>query len=225
MNDLPKHSVNEERVSGGQKARAVAGYVLAGGASSRFGKDKALVEFGGKPMLARMLDVMREGTECGPFIIGAEEKYGHFGVKCVKDRWPGEGPLGGIITALLYTLENQQACRMNLILGCDLPFLAREWLEDLCKRSEKSAASVVVPQSPAGLEPLCACWRTDAVDVLQGVFDRGVRKVTEGIASLRAEVLDEREWKRFDNEGRLFWNMNTPDDYERARRILEKEPA
>jgi hypothetical protein len=47
--------------------------------------------------------------------------------------------------------------------------------------------------------------------------------VTEGIALLRAEVLDEADWKRFDSDGRLFWNMNTAADYEEARRILEAE--
>jgi hypothetical protein len=59
---------------------------------------------------------------------------------------------------------------------------------------------------------------------LEPAFERGVRKVTEGIALLRAEVLDERVWKRFDSAGRLFWNMNTAADYEEARRIVEAEP-
>ncbi|MGB6898744.1 MAG: hypothetical protein WBE12_09145, partial [Candidatus Acidiferrum sp.] len=51
-------------------------------------------------------------------------------------------------------------------------------------------------------------------------FERGVRKMTQGIALLRVEVLDERDWKRFDSAGRLFWNMNTAADYEEARRIV-----
>ena len=58
---------------------------------------------------------------------------------------------------------------------------------------------------------------------LRSGFERGVRKVAEGIALLRAEVLDEADWKRFDSAGRLFWNMNTAADYEEARRILEAE--
>jgi hypothetical protein len=61
------------------------------------------------------------------------------------------------------------------------------------------------------------------LEALRQAFDRGVRKVTDGIALLRSEVLDERHWKRFDNSGRLFWNMNTTADYEEARRILEAE--
>jgi GTP:adenosylcobinamide-phosphate guanylyltransferase len=47
----------------------------------------------------------------------------------------------------------------------------------------------------------------------------------EGVALLRAEVLDEQDWKRFDNAGRLFWNMNTLADYEEARRIMQIGPG
>jgi molybdopterin-guanine dinucleotide biosynthesis protein A len=55
---------------------------------------------------------------------------------------------------------------------------------------------------------------------VQAAFDSGVRKVTEAMKRIPMEVLDEPSWKRFDTEGRLFWNMNTPQDYAEARRIL-----
>jgi molybdopterin-guanine dinucleotide biosynthesis protein A len=104
-----------------------------------------------------------------------------------------------------------------------MPFLTREWLVFLGKRAGKSKAQVVFPHSASGPEPLCACWQTGAAAELRSGFERGVRKVTEGIALLRAEVLDEGDWRRFDIAGRLFWNMNTAGDYEEARRILETE--
>jgi len=90
-------------------------------------------------------------------------------------------------------------------------------------RAARSEAEVVVPYSAHGPEPLCACWRTDAVGTLQSAFERGVRKVTQGISLLSAEVLDERDWKRFDSRGRLFWNMNTAEDFQQARRIVEAD--
>jgi molybdopterin-guanine dinucleotide biosynthesis protein A len=80
---------------------------------------------------------------------------------------------------------------------------------------------VVLAHSSQGPEPLCACWRIDAATKLLPAFERGVRKVTQGISLLNAEVLDERDWKRFDSAGRLFWNMNTAADYEEARRIVD----
>lgn len=201
----------------------VSGYVLAGGASSRFGRDKALVELGGKAMLVRTCELVARATGAEPAIVGDAAKYGRFAAVCIPDCWPGEGPLGGIITALLHAQGFQPERNWNLILSCDMPFLTPEWLAFLCGRARSSDAQAVLAQSAKGPEPLCACWRTDAVEALQRGFERGIRKVTDGIARLSSEMLDEDEWKRFDNSGRLFWNMNTPEDHEIARRILEAE--
>ncbi|HEX4543753.1 MAG TPA: NTP transferase domain-containing protein, partial [Candidatus Acidoferrum sp.] len=115
-------------------------------------------------------------------------------------------------------------CAWNIIISCDMPFLTDEWIEHLCDRARFSAAQVVIPQSEHGPEPLCACWRTSAVTMIQEQFNAGVRKVTEALKPLTLEVLDERDWKRFDSAGRLFWNMNTQADYEEAQRALKTGP-
>src|SRR6266404_1572939 len=193
------------------------GYVLAGGGSTRFGRDKALVEVDGKPMLARMIELLRGAAKEGK-VVAVRGRYEAFGVEIVEDRWPGEGPLGGIITALEVTAKSPAKCEWNLIVSCDMPFLTREWLTFLCERAAKSEARVVLPHSAHGPEPLCACYRTDAAETLRAAFERGIRKVTDGVALLRSEVLDEAEWKRFDSAGRLFWNMNTQADFEEASR-------
>jgi molybdopterin-guanine dinucleotide biosynthesis protein A len=200
----------------------IAGWVLAGGGSTRFGRDKALVEVSGKPMLARMLELV-QGVTKSVKIVGPPEKYAEFGVEIISDLWPGEGPLGGIITALENTSAGDPVSEWNLIVSCDMPFLTRDWLACLAERAAKSAAQVVLAHSASGPEPLCACWRTNAAATLRSGFERGVRKVTEGIALLRAEVLDEADWKRFDSAGRLFWNMNTAADLEEVRRAWGAE--
>jgi molybdopterin-guanine dinucleotide biosynthesis protein A len=200
----------------------VVGYVLAGGASSRFGQDKALMEIRATPMLTCTIKLLESVTK-SVTVIGSLEKYAQFGSEVIPDRWPGEGPLGGIITALRNSPNINPKSEWNLILSCDMPFLTAEWLGYLSERARKSSAQAVYPQSAHGPEPLCACYRADAGSVLQRVFERGVRKVTEALKHVRTEVLDEADWKRFDSAGRLFWNMNTPADYEEARRILEAE--
>jgi molybdenum cofactor guanylyltransferase len=201
----------------------VTGFVLAGGGSTRFGRDKALVRIGDEVLLARLCLVIRCVTP-SVTIVGAQAKYAGFGAECIPDRWPGEGPLGGIITGLL-TAADAGGCEWNLIIGCDMPFLTPEWLAYLVERARASKAEVVAPKSVHGLEPLCACWRTSGAGKLQRAFESGIRKVTEGMKHLTMEVLDEAHWKRFDNCHRLFWNMNTPNDYEEAKRILEVERA
>jgi len=202
----------------------VGGFVLAGGGSTRFGRDKALVTIGDEPVLARLCSVLRALTP-HVRIVGSREKYSGFGVQCVPDGWPGEGPLGGILTALLASGGPGGAREWNIVIGCDMPFLTSEWLAYLAQQAQASGAEVVAPKSAHGLEPLCACWRATAAEKLRRVFDGGVRKVTEGMKHLTMEVLDETHWKRFDSAKRLFWNMNTPGDYDEAKRILEAERA
>jgi len=210
---------------------SVYGYVQAGGSSTRFGVDKALVELQGKSILDRTCALLTPICKTVR-IIAPAQKYPQAPVPVVVDKWPGEGPLGGILTALYHAEDMSRALSSApgiaeeaktccLIVSCDMPFLSREWLAFLCERAIRSKAEVVVPKSENGIEPLCACWLAAAAPVIRKTFDGGVRKVTEAMKRLRMEVLDEAAWKRFDNHGRLFWNMNTPEDYEQARRILE----
>ncbi len=187
-------------------------------------------------MLDRMIDLMRRVTPKLK-IVAPGEKYTEFGIETVADRWPGEGPLGGIITALLDAaadsarttphqrsrVTSHDASAWCFIVSCDMPFLTEDWLKFLTQRAESSTADVVLPRSAGGFEPLCACWRPRTAEALQQAFERGVRKMMDGVREVKAEVLDEKDWKRFDSAGRLFWNMNTASDYEEARRILEAE--
>ena len=197
----------------------LAGYVLAGGASTRFGRDKALVELGGKPMLLRMAELLRTVDATGA-IVGPPERYAGFGLPMVADRWPGAGPLGGIATALFQTAETMPGREWNLILGCDLPLLTREWLKYLADRARASCAHAIVPRTRGGYEPLCACYRTSAAPALAAAIGRGQLKITDALSALEVEVLDEPHWKRFDSAGRLFWNMNTPAEYEAIRQAF-----
>jgi len=207
-----------------EAAGGCAGYVLAGGASSRFGADKALAELAGQTMLARMCELVRRATG-DVRVVASSAKYGEHGAVVVFDQWPGEGPLGGIITALEDAKQRDCMAAHCLIISCDMPFLNAGWLAYLGSRAAASRAEIVVPRSEYGLEPLCACWRVSAAASLRSLFEGGVRKVTEVFKHLETEILDEAHWKRFDSAGRLFWNMNTPQDYQSALRALTEGGA
>lgn len=206
------------------------GFVQAGGRSTRFGEDKALVKLAGKSILERtgelLASVCKDVT-----IVAGPGRYSDSRWPVLVDRWPGEGPLGGILTAL-HSIQPagesnedkpDDSCPFALIVSCDMPFLTAEFLRFLMDRAQHSGAQVVVPECSHRLEPLCACWCADSLPSVQVVFDSGVRKVTVAMKQLPMEVLDESAWKRFDSHGRLFQNMNTPEDYEEARRLFEIE--
>ena len=208
----------------------INGYVMAGGASTRFGFDKARAELNGEAMLARMCKSVKEVTG-SVGIVAPFERYAEFGERLVEDHWPGQGPLGGIISALIDAHTRNDEPAWCLIVGCDMPFLnpalkvaiSNPRLVSLKDRTVTTRAAVVAPQSARGLEPLCACWHTSATDKLQFSFEDGIRKVTDAMKRVSMEVVDEKEWKRFDEMGRLFWNMNTPAEYAEARRIVEAQ--
>jgi molybdenum cofactor guanylyltransferase len=197
------------------------GFVQAGGGSTRFGRDKALAQLRGQTMLARTVELVASVCDSVQ-IVASAGKYTHPGATVLPDRHPGEGPLGGILTALsAMQLTSAPEC-WALIVSCDMPFLSEDFLAFLAKSAPQGNSQVLVPESFSGLEPLCACWHAAAYARVQAAFDSGVRKVSEAMKRLPMEVLDESAWKRFDTGGRLFWNINTPEDFERARRILEK---
>jgi molybdopterin-guanine dinucleotide biosynthesis protein A len=200
----------------------IKGYVMAGGGSSRFGTDKALARLGGETMLARMCRVLREATDQVK-VVASSPNYAGGEAEIVADRWPGEGPLGGIMTALEDARAKAPTAKHCLIVSCDMPFLTAAWLQYLCVCAASGPPRIVVPRSEQGLEPLCACWPLDSAETLRKLFDGGVRKVTEVFKHTETEILDAAHWKRFDSAGRLFWNMNTPQDYEDALKVLAEE--
>jgi molybdopterin-guanine dinucleotide biosynthesis protein A len=187
-------------------------FVLAGGRSSRMGRSKALLPFAGKPLIMHMAQLIEPVSE-RPTIVGPPGEYRRFGFRVVADDRRNLGPLGGICTALRVTRRE-----WSLIVGCDLPFLTREWLEFLISRAASSPADVVIPMNERGYEPLCAMYRKRAHEAIDAAVERGVRKITDGLAKLTLARIEPEEWKAFDPHGTLFKNINTPGDYEQARR-------
>lgn len=197
---------------------SIAGFILAGGQSSRMGVDKGLLEIAGEPMIVRASRLVGSAVGTAAVVVGTPEKYQALGLRAIADDWPGCGPLGGIATAL-----RASDADWNLMVACDLPYLTREWLEFLLQRAHDSAEEAVVAMNPApenkrGAEPLCAMYHKGCELTLRRALERGVRKVMDGLAELRVEVIEPKEWKGFDSDGLLFKNVNTPADYEQAKR-------
>jgi molybdopterin-guanine dinucleotide biosynthesis protein A len=192
----------------------IAGFILAGGESSRMGRDKALLELAGELMIVRTAHLLKSAIG-PPIVVGSPQLYRPLGFDAVRDDWPGAGPLGAIATALRVS-----EVPWNLIVACDLPYLTKDWLAFLVARARKSQADVVLPMSPAGAEPLCAMYNKSCEAAISLALDRGVRKITDGLAHLRVEYLEPSEWKVFDCDGLLFKNMNSVQDYEEAKAKL-----
>jgi molybdenum cofactor guanylyltransferase len=195
-----------------------AGFILAGGRSSRMGRDKAMLEIDGVTMLERAIDlVRRSGLE--PAIVGSfDETPRGASVREIPDDWPGAGPLGGIATALHGTRTTS-----NLVIACDMPYLTPGWLEFLLRRARASDhIDAIVPMNVRGPEPLCAVYHQRAEPRIRQALESGIRKITDALAELQIDYVERDEWKAFDSDGLLFKNMNRPADYAEAQAILSR---
>lgn len=136
------------------------GIVLAGGKSSRFGMDKGLTLFRGKPLIQYSIDVLKEVTD-DIIIISGNKEYEIFGYQVIPDIVSGIGPLGGILTGLMKTTYS-----FNYILSCDTPFIDVALLKAL--KSGNGDHEIVVPLNSEGLyEPLCAIYSKSCISTIE----------------------------------------------------------
>jgi molybdopterin-guanine dinucleotide biosynthesis protein A len=178
-----------------------AGYVLVGGRSSRMGRDKALLPCRGELLVQAVAGVVAEAA-VSAVLVGDPERYGGLGYPVIPDETPGEGPLGGIMTALRHTRAD-----LNLVTACDMPALSAGFLGGLLAAAEANGAAATLPAGPSGrLEPLCAVYRRDALRHIEAAFHGGIRKVTAALEGLPLEVYSIAEVEPFQN-------VNTPEEW------------
>jgi molybdopterin-guanine dinucleotide biosynthesis protein A len=206
-----------------RKFSQVAAFILAGGVSSRMGREKGLLELGGEPLIVRTARLI-EPLVSEVTIVGPPERYAALGIHTIADQNFGlqEGN-EGVRTPLIGIASALHAARTpwNLILACDLPYLTTGWLDWLLSRAVDSSAQVVMPRTAGGLEPLAAVYKSECAAPIVAALERGVRKVTDALAEFRMECPLESDWSELDPEGRVLRNMNAPSDYEEARKWLE----
>jgi molybdopterin-guanine dinucleotide biosynthesis protein A len=199
----------------------LTGFVLAGGASRRMGRSKASLQLDGESMLERQIRVLRSVARRVAVVGGQPGYLDEFDVSCVPDAITGRGPLGGIYTALL-----ESRTEFSLVLGCDLPFVNRNLLAGLMLRAKADGSDVTVPRSPDGrLQPLCAVYRRRALYAVRTRLALGLNKTSGFFPMVRCAVIPWRELADAGVRALVFDNMNTPEDYEYARRRVEGPAA
>jgi molybdopterin-guanine dinucleotide biosynthesis protein A len=189
----------------------VVGAVLAGGASRRIGRDKAALELNGRPLLAWVVDALRVAFEV-VLVVGPSERETLVpNVPIIPDAYPGQGPLGGIATALRHTGAGR-----IFVAACDMPFLSHALARYLAALAPEAAA--VVPRSERGVEPLCACYGRACLPVAEALLASGELAMTDLLARVAARIVAPEEWRAHDPVGRSLLNVNTAEEWEAARR-------
>ena len=128
----------------------------------------------------------------------------------VADRIAGAGALGGLYTALVDAPTEQV-----LVIGCDMPFLDAPFLTYLIEQGR--GADAAVPRDERGRHPLCASYARRIAGHLHGRIAAGELCVSDALTGLAVREIGPDELAPFNRDGRLLLNVNTPDDYTRAR--------
>ncbi|PYI56136.1 molybdenum cofactor guanylyltransferase [Paenibacillus flagellatus] len=196
----------------------LTGVVLAGGENRRMGgKPKALLEFGGEPMIRRQLRLM--AGACSELLVVTNDprlllSEVDRSVRIVTDYYPGNGPLGGIHAAL-------SLCRSDYawIVGCDMPFVSADAAGVLLEAVREAGADAAVPSVGGKLQPLHGVYRTNCAEEAERLLREETYRVMEWIRRIRHVVVSDDRFAGTGIDTRFAVNANTPEQWDEARRL------
>jgi len=199
------------------------GAILAGGAASRYGgAPKGLLTVGGSRILDRVVARVQAVTGAAPLLVANASGASAWrpDLKTIPDARPGFGSLGGIFTAA--TAEPGPV----LCVAWDMPFVPEALLRALVEGAGAGAGTydVFLPESsgPRGLEPLCAVYGPACGPAIARRLDSGDLKAISFHPDVRVGILSLAQVRAFGDPAELFFNVNTPDDLERAEVLWQR---
>ncbi len=200
----------------------VGGVVLCGGRSSRMGRPKAWLPFGGELLLPRVVRLLGEAVD--PVVVVAAPGQdapplpGHIAV--VRDEEDGRGPLQGLAAGLKALGDRIDAAYLS---SCDAPFLRPAFVRRLIELLGDAVACV--PRVGDHYQPLAAVYRVEAIDAVRRLLAAnrggGVAPPLHSLfAAVPTRVVGDVELADVDSTFQTLRNLNTPEEYEAALREL-----
>lgn len=184
----------------------VSGIILAGGLSSRLGRDKTLLSFNNETLIERTIRVLRDVVDEIIIASNHTSKYNLPGMVEVPDTFPGMGPLGGMHAGLM-TAKHEHA----FVISSDMPFFSGELVRFLLER--RGGYDVVVPEIKKRWEPLCAVYSKSCVGHIEKCLYSNVKQVYQFYQHVNVLKVGEGELAQVGRLEEMFYNLNTPEDY------------
>ncbi|HHW07455.1 MAG TPA: molybdenum cofactor guanylyltransferase [Clostridia bacterium] len=189
--------------------------ILAGGKSSRMKRDKAFVTVGNQPLIERIIDKVKNDFQEIIVVTNRPGAYDYLQVKVVSDLIPGLGPLSGMHAGLICSTSNY-----NLVVACDMPFVSTQLASLMLE--EAPGYDVVAVRTADGLQPLHGIYGKDCIPVIETALKGEARKITHIYPYLNVKVIEAEKLAAWGITGEVFFNVNTPEDLERANSIVGK---
>ena len=160
----------------------ITGIILAGGKSTRMGKDKGLIAINKKPMIQHVIDAITPFVS-SIIIISNNSAYKRFGFKVYSDLLKNKGPVGGIYTAL--SISNTEK---NLIVSCDTPFISSDLLTIL--KNKRNNCDIIIPKYNNKIHPLIGIYSKKNTDYFKQSIINNQLKLIELILKLNHLIIN-----------------------------------
>lgn len=219
----PCHTAAEQeyRIDGGAADRpepTISAIILAGGKSRRLGRDKCLLDIGGRSLLAHTVDKLANVSD-DLIVVTSDPAYCEVldaSARLVPDQKPGMGSLMGIYSGL-----REAHYSHALVVACDMPFLNLALLRHMLPLAD--AHDVVIPRLDGMLEPLHAIYGKSCLPHMLQLLDQGQRRIISFFDRVRVRYVEGQEVDRFDPSHFSFINVNTPQDWIRVQELLAQQ--
>lgn len=186
--------------------------IQAGGKSTRMGEDKALRPFLGRPLVERVLERVSFVGEEVLVIANRPDDYQFLNVPVHPDVIPNRGALGGLYTAL-----SVSANPIVGVVACDLPFASAPLLKHLKTILDETDVDAALPSTEGGLEPLHAVYRrATCLPLVKSALENDVWKMIGWHDQAKVRILTPVETRQHAPHPRTFWNLNTPEEFQKA---------
>lgn len=205
------HPEGIEEYSANDKIEGVTGVILAGGASSRMGRNKALLEVDGIPIVTRTYQTLARLFHEVIIVTNTPLDYDFLPCRKVADIYPGSGSIAGLHSALVHS-----STAHSFVTACDMPFLDPAIIRRVCDL-RTGGYDAVIPFSEGGQEPLHALYSSHCKDVFEKAIRNGERKILDILNRVNIRQVTYEEVQRFGGQAASFLNVNTPEEYEGIR--------
>ncbi len=219
-----------------QSSNPAAGFVLAGGQSSRMGREKALIGFGGRPLIVHALEILR-GAGLPASIAGARAELGAF-APVIHDANPGAGPLAGICSALS-AAQAQHAVFLSAFISVDLPFVPPSLVAFLVHHAQVTRKAITIATVTGFAQTFPAVIASQALPALASelragrngcfaAFEAAAASLGQAVSRVPIEWIAQSGHALHPNglaPAQWFLNLNTPSQMERAEALRKRRIA
>lgn len=188
------------------KKTNITGIILAGGKNSRMGTNKAFLKINGVRLIDNVLGIYREIFDEIIIVTNDPLAYIEFtDAVVVTDIYKEKGALGGIYTGLFYAYD-----KYSFITACDMPSLNKDFILYMIEKTGKH--DIIVPENTEGFQPLHAVYSRNCLLAIKRLLTADKLKISGFYKEMRLSKITEEKIKQFNQDGRLFLNINTPED-------------